>query len=86
MVKYSKKIVGGNWQEEDLQNAMKVVRTSRLSTNADAINLKIRRTLEHIWLKIIRVNLNWEGKPYLHHSRRKSYPRELLGSLKLVAP
>jgi hypothetical protein len=44
--KYSKKNLRGNWQEEDLQNAMRVVRTSRLSTNTAAIHYKIpRRTL-----------------------------------------
>jgi hypothetical protein len=41
--KYSKKNVRGNWQEEDLQNAMNVVRTSKLSTNADAIYYEVPR-------------------------------------------
>ena len=46
MGKYSKNNLRGNWQEEDLQNAMKVVITSRLSTNAAAIRYKVsRRTL-----------------------------------------
>jgi hypothetical protein len=34
MGKYIKKNLRDNWQEEDLQNAMRAVRTSRLSTNA----------------------------------------------------
>ena len=42
----SRKIVRGNWQEEDLQNAMMAVRTSKLSTNIAAIYYKTpRRTL-----------------------------------------
>jgi len=46
MGKYSKKNLRGNWQEEDLRNTMRVVRTSQLSTNADAIHYKIpRKTL-----------------------------------------
>jgi len=46
MGKYSKKNLRGNWQEEDLQNAMRVVRAIRLSTNAAAIHYKVpRRTL-----------------------------------------
>jgi len=63
----------GNWQEKDLQNAMMVVRTSKLSNNGAAIHYKVpRRTLlEHIWLKISRVNLNWGGKLYFHHSRER---------------
>jgi hypothetical protein len=46
MRKYSRKILRGNWQEEDLQNAMRFVRTTKLSTNAVAIHYKVpRRTL-----------------------------------------
>jgi hypothetical protein len=46
MRKYSKKNLRGIWQEEDMQNAMIVVRTSELSTNAAAIHYKVtRRTL-----------------------------------------
>jgi len=41
--------------------------------------------LQHIWLKISRVNLKWGGKLYFHQSRRTSYPRKLLGWLKLSA-
>jgi len=41
MGKYIKKILRGNWQEEDLQNAMRAVRTSKLSTNAAAIHYKV---------------------------------------------
>jgi hypothetical protein len=44
--KYSKKNLRGNWQEEDLQNALRVVRTSKLSTNTAAIHYNVpRRTL-----------------------------------------
>ena len=43
---HSKKNLRGNWQEEDLQNAMRVVRASKLSANAAAIHYKVpRRTL-----------------------------------------
>jgi hypothetical protein len=83
MEKYSKQNLRGNRQEEDLQNAIRVVITSKLSTNAAVIHYKFPRTL--IWLKISRVNLNWGGKLYFHHSRKKSYPIELLGWLKLDA-
>ena len=43
MGKYSKKNLRGNWQEEDLQNAMSVMRTSKLTTNATAIHYKVPR-------------------------------------------
>jgi len=44
MGKYSKKNLRRNWQEEDLQNAMRVMRTRKLSTN---IHCKVqRRTLK----------------------------------------
>jgi hypothetical protein len=44
--KYSKKNPRGNWQEEDLQNAMRILRSSKLSTIAAAIHFKVpRRTL-----------------------------------------
>jgi len=46
MGKYSKKNLRGNWQEEDMQNALRVVRTSKLSTKAATVNYKVlRRTL-----------------------------------------
>jgi ribosomal protein S18 len=45
MEKYSKKNLRGKWQEEELQNAMRVVRTSKISTNAAAIHYKVPRTL-----------------------------------------
>ena len=81
MGKYSKKNLRGNWQEEDLQNALRVVRTSKLSTNAAAIYYKVpRRTLlRHIWLNISTVNPKWGEKLYFNHSKRKSYAREILG-------
>jgi len=42
----ARKILRGNWQVEDLQNAMRVMRTSELSTNAAAIHYTVlRRTL-----------------------------------------
>jgi hypothetical protein len=41
--KHSKKHLRGNWQDDDLQNAMRVVRTSKLSTNAAAIHYKVPR-------------------------------------------
>jgi hypothetical protein len=41
MGKYSKKNLRGNWQEEDLQNAMKTMRTSKLSTNFAAIHYRV---------------------------------------------
>jgi len=44
--KFSKKNLRGNSQEEDLQNAVRVVGRSKLSTNAAAIHYKVpRRTL-----------------------------------------
>ena len=43
MGKYSKKNARVNWQEEDFQNARKVVRTSKLSTNAAAVHYKVPR-------------------------------------------
>jgi len=44
--KYIKKNLRGNWQEEDCQNAMRVMRRSKPSTNAAAIHYKVpRRTL-----------------------------------------
>ena len=47
MGKCSKKNLRGNWQEEDLQNAMRVMRTSTLSTNAAANHCKVQsRTLK----------------------------------------
>jgi len=39
--KYIKKNLRGNWQEEDWQNAMRVMRTSKPSTNAAAIHYKV---------------------------------------------
>jgi hypothetical protein len=46
MEKYSKKNLRGNWQEKNLQNGMRAVRTSKLSANAAAIHYKVpRRTL-----------------------------------------
>jgi hypothetical protein len=46
MGKTARKYLRGNWQEEDLQNAMRVLRTSKLSTNAAAIHyIDLRRTL-----------------------------------------
>jgi len=44
-VKCSKKNLRSKWEEEDLQNAMRVVRTSKISTNAAAIHYKVPRTL-----------------------------------------
>jgi len=41
MGKYIKKNLRGNWQEEDLQNAMRAMRTSKLSTIAAAIHYKV---------------------------------------------
>jgi hypothetical protein len=78
----------GKWQEKDLQIAMRVVKTSKLSANGVAIHYKLPRMtlLERIWQKTSRVDLNWGGKLYFYHSRRKGYPRALLGSLKLGAP
>jgi hypothetical protein len=40
MEKYSKKFLRGTWQEEDLQNTMRVVRTSKLLTNVAAFHYK----------------------------------------------
>jgi hypothetical protein len=79
--KIEQKNLRGHWQKEDVQNAMRVVRKSKLTINGAASHYKVpRRTLlENICLKISRVNLNWGGKLYFHYSRRKSYPRELLG-------
>jgi hypothetical protein len=66
---------------------MRVVRTSKLSTNPASIHYKVaRRTLGEYLVEISKVNLNWGGKRYLCHSGRKSYPRKLLGQLKLGAP
>jgi hypothetical protein len=46
MEKNSKKNLRGKWQEEDLQNAMRILRSSKLSTIAAAIHFKVsRRTL-----------------------------------------
>jgi hypothetical protein len=41
MGKYRKKNVRYNWQEEDLQNAMRVVRTSKVSTKATVIHYEV---------------------------------------------
>jgi hypothetical protein len=50
MGKYSKKNLRGNWQKEDLQNKIRGVRTSKLSTNIAAIHYKVpRRTLKSIF-------------------------------------
>jgi hypothetical protein len=55
--KYSKKNARVNWQEEDFQNARRVVRASKLTTNAAAVHYKVpRRTLraylaENKWRK-----------------------------------
>jgi predicted GH43/DUF377 family glycosyl hydrolase len=67
--------LGGNWQE-DLQNAMRAVRTSNHLTLLPSNIMSREGFLEHIWLKMSRENLNWGGKLYLHHSRKKSYQRE----------
>jgi hypothetical protein len=46
MGKYSNKNLRRNWQEEELQNDMRVMRKIKLSTNAAAIHYKVpRRTL-----------------------------------------
>jgi len=39
--KYIKKNLRDNWQEEDLQNAMRAVRISRLSTVDAVIHYKV---------------------------------------------
>jgi len=41
MGKYSKKNLRGNWQEQDMQNAMMVVRTSKLSTITAVVCYKV---------------------------------------------
>jgi hypothetical protein len=50
MGKHSKKNLRGNWQEGDLQNTMRVVRTSKLSTNAVAIHYKVPRRTFRVYL------------------------------------
>jgi hypothetical protein len=50
-------------QEENLQNAMRVVRTSKLSINASAFQYKIpRRALRAYLVKKSRINLTGEKK------------------------
>ena len=80
MGKYSKKNLRGNWQEEDMQNALRVVRTSKLSTKAATVNYKVlRRTLREYLAENKQSKSKLGSKLYFHHSRRKSYPRKLLG-------
>jgi len=58
---------------------MRVVRTSKLSTNAAAIHYKVsERSLRAYF------DENKRNETVLYHSR--SYPRELLGYLKLGTP
>jgi hypothetical protein len=77
MENYSKKNLRGNRQEEDLQNAVRVVRTANYQLTLLPSIIKSRKGfLEHIWLKISTVYLNWGGKLYFHYSRRKSFPRK----------
>jgi hypothetical protein len=64
MGKYSKKNLRGNWQKGDLQNAMRFVRTSKLSTNATAIYYKVPR-----WTLKAYLAENKQSKPKV---RRKT--------------
>ena len=50
MGKYSKKILRTDWQEENLQNAMRVLTASRLSTNAAAFHQKVSRKAVRAYL------------------------------------
>jgi hypothetical protein len=43
MGKFSKKNPEGNWQGENWQNALRVVRTSKLLTNVSAIYCEVPR-------------------------------------------
>jgi len=63
-----------------LQNATRIVRICKLSTNASAINYKVPKRAVRAYLAENKQNKSKLGrKLYSHHSRRKSYPRELLG-------
>jgi translation initiation factor IF-3 len=80
MGKYSKKNLRGNWQEEDLQNAMRAVRTSKLSTNFDAIDYRVQTRILRAYLAENKQSKSILGrKTVFSHNRRKSYPREYLG-------
>jgi hypothetical protein len=50
MGKYSQKNLRGNWQEEDLQNAMRALRTTKLSTNTAAIHYTVPRATVRAYL------------------------------------
>jgi hypothetical protein len=77
--KNSKKNLRGNWQEEDLQNAMRVMRTNKLSTNAAAIDHKVPSTLRPYLAENKQSKSKMGRKIVLSSERRNSYPRELLG-------
>jgi hypothetical protein len=80
--KNTTKNLGGNWQENNLQNAMRAVRTSRLSTNAAAIHYKIpRRTLRAYLAENKQSTSKMGRKTFLSP---QSYPRELLGVQRVV--
>jgi hypothetical protein len=59
---------------------MRVMRKSRLSTNAVAIHYKVPRKTLRVYLAENKLSksINWGGKPVLS-PQQESYPRELLG-------
>jgi len=65
---------------EDVHNALKVVRTSKLSTNAASIYFKVRRRVLRAYLAEYKEDkCKLRRKTVLSVNRRKSYPKELSG-------
>ena len=72
MGKYSKKIIRTNWQEENLQNAMRVLRESRLSTNAAAFHYEVsRKALRAYLVENKQSKSEWGRKPVLSLQQEK---------------
>jgi hypothetical protein len=79
MVKYSKKNLRGNWQEEDLQNTMRALRKSKLPTNADVIHYKVpRRTLTAHLAENKQSKSKMGRKPILSPQQKKELSKRII--------
>ena len=79
MGKYTRKNPRGNWQEEDWQNAMRVVRTRKLSTNAVATHYKVpRRTLQAYLAEIEQSKSKLGRKTVLSPQQKKELSKKIV--------
>ena len=78
MGKYSKKILRTDWQEEKLQNAMRVLRASRLSTNTAPFHHKVsRKALRTYLVENKQSKSEWGRKPVLSLQQEKELSKRI---------